>query len=96
MDVTDIKIRDYTGDGTHTCVNKLGGRRCDICFEEMDMSKFESVAVPFHTRSDGKRFLTEAQLVEDPYLRDFVNRFRDCFIHDMMSDCWFYIEPPAE
>jgi hypothetical protein len=56
------------------------------------MSKFESVRVPFLTDASGRRYLTGKQLLEDPYLRDFVDRFKNCFEHDMLTDHWIFIE----
>jgi hypothetical protein len=54
--------------------------------------KFVNEAVPFQVNADGRRYLTEKQLTDDPYLQDFVKRFRHCFEYDVMTDCWFFIE----
>lgn len=58
------------------------------------MSKFESIAISFHIDADGRRYLTEQQLADNPHLQDFINRFRNCFEHDAMSDRWIFIESP--
>jgi hypothetical protein len=56
------------------------------------MPKFESVAVPFQIDANGRRYLTEKQLLQDPNLQAFVDRFRHCFEHDMLTDRWIFIE----
>lgn len=58
------------------------------------MSWFESVPVPF-IEIDGKKALTATQLLDNPYLKTFVECFRTCFRHDIVLDVYFY-EPPHE
>lgn len=50
------------------------------------MSKPETVEVPFSTLPDGRKCITDQQLTEHQYLRDFVRRFPDCFSRDFRYD----------
>jgi hypothetical protein len=59
---------------------------------ETEPKKFENIAVPFCHTEDGRCYLTERQLSENPYLRDFVDRFRDCFTFDMRSYTYWFEE----
>lgn len=59
---------------------------------EAKPEKFVNIAVPFCHTEDGRRYLTERQLAENPYLRDFVARFRDCFTFDMRSYTYWFDE----
>lgn len=52
----------------------------------------ESVEVPF-VRLGNRRGLTKQQIVEDPALMDFVNRFPCSFELDPTRDCVLFIEP---
>jgi hypothetical protein len=53
-----------------------------------------STAVPF-IHHGNKLMLTRNQLCDDPGLADFVERFRNCFRHDVYLDVLYY-EPPDE
>lgn len=56
------------------------------------MSKFESVEVPFMLHGN-QQILTAQQLEEQPWLKEFVERFKHCFRQDLNRDVWIY-EPP--
>lgn len=53
------------------------------------MSKYESAEVPFQ-RCGNKTFLTVQQLVENPYLADFVKLFEHCFRKDFVREVYWY------
>lgn len=42
------------------------------------MSKYETVAIPF-SNICGRQCLTGMQLAQEPWLREFVDRFPHCF-----------------
>jgi hypothetical protein len=50
----------------------------------------ESVAVPFRMMTDGRKCLTDQQLVEEPHLMAFVKRFASMFERHPMMDVWIY------
>lgn len=53
-----------------------------------------TVEIPFVVVGD-RRCLTHTQLVEMPWLHDFVRRFPACFRYDVSADVvWF--EPPLD
>jgi hypothetical protein len=58
------------------------------------MSKYETVAVPFITIGN-KQVLTDSQLDEQPWLREFIERFRHCFEHDDVTQYWIFKPPEA-
>ena len=49
------------------------------------MSAFENVSIPFVTMGN-RQVLTGMQLVEHPWLREFVDRFPNCFAPDNYRD----------
>lgn len=51
-----------------------------------------SIKVPFTTVGN-RRCLTHLQLMEDPDLMAFVERFPDSFEHDILRDAMWFIEP---
>lgn len=51
--------------------------------------RFVSIEVPFR-RIGNERVLTDMQLAEDPFLADFVSRFRHCFERDHVRFIWLY------
>jgi hypothetical protein len=53
---------------------------------------FVSVEVPFVKRGN-RRALSKKQLLEDPYLLDFFERFKHCFEYDVITDYYLFIEP---
>jgi hypothetical protein len=56
------------------------------------MSEYQTVEVPFHR--DGKgQFLTGLQIVQDPALTAFVNKFRHCFKQFSINEDKLYYEP---
>jgi len=57
------------------------------------MSEFVSAAVPF-VQWRNRHVLTDEQLAEDPCLREFVQRFSNCFEYDPAFNVWVYA--PAE
>jgi hypothetical protein len=63
------------------------------------MSKFINAAIPFATffHNDGKvyRCITDKQIVEDPILLDFINRFPQCFQRSETNQLYIYKEPQA-
>jgi hypothetical protein len=61
--------------------------------EDRAMAGFVSAAVPFVTIGN-RQCLTDKQLAEDRYLREFVERFRNCFEFDALRNLWIYT-PPA-
>ena len=58
------------------------------------MSKFHTVEVPF-TKVGNRECLTCLQLIEEPWLQDFVDRFPHCFRPDPIMDVLWY-EIPEE
>ena len=54
--------------------------------------RFQSVEVPFQ-RMGNRRFLTDLQLMQNPYLEDFVKRFSDSFERDALLGVLWFIEP---
>jgi hypothetical protein len=56
------------------------------------MARVESVEVPFQIVG-GKRALARKQLVDEPWLEEFVLRFRHCFRADDYG-YWLWYEPP--
>ena len=54
--------------------------------------KYESIEVPFKLYGN-RLVLTEEQLVDCPWLREFVERYRDCFETSFEHD--FYIYNPG-
>jgi hypothetical protein len=50
---------------------------------------FQSVEVPFVTVGN-RQVLTAMQVVESPWLADFIKRFPSCFEADIRMDCWVY------
>jgi hypothetical protein len=59
------------------------------------MSAFCSVEVPFVSVGN-RRGLTALQLVEDPYLMQFFERFRSSFELVLNMDIYLFIEPDTE
>lgn len=57
------------------------------------MSGFESVPVPF-VYAGNRRALTDQQLADDPYLRQFVETFAGAFERDDDRQLWLFIDPP--
>ena len=58
------------------------------------MSKFQTVAVPF-TKVGNRCCLTGIQLMNEPWLQDFIDQFPHCFrIDPYMDILWF--EVPEE
>jgi hypothetical protein len=53
------------------------------------MSKYETVEVPFIQRGN-RQLLTRKQLDDMPWLAEFVERFRHCFVEDLMLDVLWY------
>jgi len=52
--------------------------------------RYETVEVPFRTVGN-RRCLTRLQLENEPWLKDFFDRFRHCFELDGYYDVyWFY------
>lgn len=49
--------------------------------------------VPFGITPDGRRYLTEEQLVADPYLARFVKMFRRNFRHDPDHQIFILMKP---
>jgi hypothetical protein len=56
------------------------------------MSEFETVEVPF-VKVGNRRGLMATQLVEFPWLREFVERFPDSFEQAPYFDVLLFIEP---
>lgn len=57
--------------------------------------RYETVAVPFQLRGN-RQVLTSMQLLEMPWLREFVAAFPRCFGYEPHSDCLvFYPEGDA-
>ena len=54
--------------------------------------RFQSAEVPFQTVRN-RRCLTELQLLQNPYLADFVKRFPDSFELDALLNVLWFIEP---
>jgi putative NIF3 family GTP cyclohydrolase 1 type 2 len=50
---------------------------------------YETIEVPFQTWGN-RQYLTDLQLMENPELRDFVERFRECFERDDLRCIWIY------
>ena len=51
---------------------------------------YETVEVPFK-RSENRRYLTEKQVAELPWLLDFMRAFPDCFeMDDLANVFWYY------
>ena len=55
------------------------------------MSAFVDEVVPF-VEVGGRRALTDKQLMEQPWLLDFMRRFSHCFERDERLRCYFYLE----
>jgi hypothetical protein len=51
--------------------------------------KYETVAIPFKQWGN-RQVLTRKQLVEEPWLEDFVKRFPNCFERSNLCDVWVY------
>jgi hypothetical protein len=49
----------------------------------------ETVEVPFVTVGN-RQVLTAMQVVESPWLGDFIRRFPTCFVPDLQGDRWVY------
>ena len=56
------------------------------------MAAYADCALPFH-QVGNRRFLTEQQLCEWPWLEEFVARFGDSFEHDAIREIWLFNEP---
>lgn len=56
------------------------------------MSRFETVEVPF-VKIGNRRALTGLQMMQEPWLADFVKRFPDSFEYAQDMDAAFFIEP---
>lgn len=54
--------------------------------------RFETVEVPF-VKVGNRRALTGLQLMQEPWLTDFVKRFPDSFEYAPDMDAAFFIEP---
>lgn len=52
---------------------------------------YETVTVPFKTFGN-RRGLTSFQLVEEPWLSDFVKSFPDCWEYNINQDVALFIE----
>lgn len=52
----------------------------------------ESAAVPVHTLSDGRLFITQQECMERPEVADFVRRFPGYWKLDILLDG--YVAPP--
>jgi hypothetical protein len=52
-----------------------------------------SQPIPFKETKDGKKYLTELQLIENPEIRVFVERFRRIFKHDPQASTYWLITP---
>lgn len=57
--------------------------------------KFETVEIPF-VKIGNRRGLTGVQLMQYPYLADFVKRFPDSFEHPGNMDVALFIEPESD
>lgn len=53
------------------------------------MSEYVSEAVPF-VMIGNRRGLTDKQIEEDPYIKDFFLRFQDCFERDYVRSLWIF------
>jgi hypothetical protein len=53
------------------------------------MSRYETVEVPFLSYGDW-HCLTRLQIEQEPWLREFLERFRHCFEYDPIRDVYFY------
>lgn len=51
--------------------------------------RFMNVEVPFQ-QAGNRRFLTALQMAQEPWLREFVERFPGCFEYSPHLDCVFY------
>jgi hypothetical protein len=58
----------------------------------MARQRYETVEVPFLTIGN-RRGLTGLQLAEEPWLAEFVDRFKDSFEYLPNMDVAFFIEP---
>lgn len=59
------------------------------------MAAYTSEAVPFQ-QCGNRRCLTDQQLVENPALAEFVQRFRNSFEYCAPSCVWVFIEPEGQ
>ena len=57
---------------------------------------FTDEEVPFIITTDGRRWLSSRQLVEDPALADFVRRFAHCFEYHAQANLYLYIGAPPD
>lgn len=58
------------------------------------MSKYQTVEVPFLKRGN-QCVLTDKQLVEQRWLKEFVERFKNCFVRDENLMVLVYQPPEA-
>lgn len=53
---------------------------------------YENIAVPFQTIGN-TQCLTDQQIAEQPYLKEFMDRFPLCFERDEVRQLWrFYLD----
>jgi len=53
------------------------------------MSEFQTVAVPF-TKLGNRQVLLDSQIIEMPWLKEFIGRFPKCFERDHVYAVWVY------
>lgn len=56
--------------------------------------KYEDVAVPFQTLGN-RQVLGDQQLLQEPWLGEFLTRFRHCFERNDALCCYVYCPPKA-
>lgn len=54
--------------------------------------KYQDVAIPF-VQFGNRRALTDAQIENMPWVRDFFEMFRHCFERNECACVWLLIEP---
>ena len=60
-----------------------------------EMAQFEDVEVPF-IKIGNRRALTGLQIMQEPWLKEFIERFPASFEFCINQDCAFFIEPEAK
>ncbi len=53
------------------------------------VSKYVTVEVPFLLRGN-RQILTDLQIAEQPWIWEFIERFRNCFERDDYQRVWVY------
>lgn len=57
--------------------------------------RYEAAEVPFAIYGN-HAVLTDQQIAEAPWLREFLERFKLCFEYDVTLCAWFYTPPTGE